>query len=78
MSVDPGNAIVPTRTALPQRGPATAWGVFCASPTVLEAINGVRHAQGMPTLLVLDDGTIGSPDPLMFRVEYVPNPFFVM
>lgn len=49
--------------------------LFCASPTVLEAINQVLYHRGMPTLCVLPDGTIGPTDPLMFRVEYLPSPF---
>lgn len=51
--------------------------LFCASPTVLEAINQVLYHRGMPTLSVLPDGTIGPTDPLVFRVEYVPSPFVV-
>jgi hypothetical protein len=51
--------------------------LFCASPTVLEAINQVLYHRGMPTLCVLPDGTIGPPDPLTFRVEYAPSPFVV-
>ena len=50
-------------------------GLFCASPTVLEAINSVLFQRGLPTLWVQPDGTIGPTDPLMFRVEYVPSPF---
>lgn len=52
-------------------------GLFCASPTVLEAINDVLYYRGMSTLCVLPDGTIGPNDPLMFRVEYAPSPFVV-
>ena len=48
---------------------------FCASPTVLEAINHVLYQRGMPTLSVLPDGTIGTTDPLTFRVDYAPSPF---
>ena len=50
-------------------------GLFCAAPTVLEAINRVLHAQGLPVLWVQSDGTIGPADPLLLRIEYVPNPF---
>jgi hypothetical protein len=49
--------------------------LFCASPTVLQAINQVLAHRGMPTLCVLPDGTIGPTDPLTFRVEYLPSPF---
>ena len=51
--------------------------LFCASPTVLEAINRVLYHRGMPTLCVLPDGTIGPTDPLVFCVEYAPSPFVV-
>ena len=74
MPVDPDKALVPARSTL-ARQPHLAWGVFCASPTVLEAINGVLHRQGLATLRVLDDGTIAPTDPLLLRVEYVPSPF---
>ena len=50
-------------------------GLFCAAPTVLEAINRVLHAQNLPTLWVQPDGTIGPADPLLLRVEYEPSPF---
>jgi hypothetical protein len=50
-------------------------GLFCASPTVLEAINGVLQQRGVPTLWVQADGTIGPADPLLMRVEYIPSPF---
>jgi hypothetical protein len=77
MPVDPDKALVPARAAL-RGGPRPAgfgWGLFCASPTVLEAINSIRQSQGLSTLHVLSDGTIGSPEPLMLRVEYIPSPF---
>ena len=54
---------------------ASAGGLFCASPTVLEAINNVLYHRGLPTLWVQADGTIGPTDPLLGRVEYVPSPF---
>ena len=50
-------------------------GLFCAAPTVLEAINGVLVDRGLPTLYVQPDGTIGPTDPVLMRVEYVPSPF---
>ena len=50
-------------------------GFFCASPTVLEAINSVLEQRGMPTLWVQPDGTIGPTDPLLMTVEYIPTPF---
>ena len=50
-------------------------GLFCASPTVLEAINNVLYHRGLPTLWVQADGTIGPTDPLLGRVEYLPSPF---
>lgn len=56
-------------------GGATSGGLFCASPTVLEAINNVLYHRGLPTLWVEADGTIGPTDPLLGRVEYVPSPF---
>ncbi len=82
MSADPHNDIVP-RDAPPGalmrlgggRGGASPGRLFCASPTVLEAINHVLYHRGLPTLWVEADGTIGPSDPLMFRVEYVPSPF---
>jgi hypothetical protein len=52
-------------------------GFFCASPTVLEAINFVLQQRGLPTLWVQPDGTIGPTDPLLMTVEFVPSPFFV-
>ena len=75
MSVDPDKALVPARAALLIPKSGLGWGLFCASPTVLEAINSIRAAQGLSTLHVLSDGTIGSPEPLMLRVEYIPSPF---
>jgi hypothetical protein len=50
-------------------------GFFCASPTVLEAINSVLEQRGLPTLWVQPDGTIGPTDPLLMTVEYIPTPF---
>ncbi len=52
-------------------------GIFCASPTVLEAINYMLYERGLPTLWVQPDGTIGPTDPLVLRFEYVPSPFVV-
>jgi hypothetical protein len=52
-------------------------GLFCAAPTILEAINAILHQRGMATLWVQPDGTIGPTDPLLARVEYVPTPFYV-
>ena len=81
MPADPHNGIVPRepRAGALMRlrgGPGvSAGGLFCASPTVLEAINSVLMQRGLPTLWVQPDGTIGPTDPLTFRVEYVPSPF---
>ena len=52
-------------------------GLFCASPTVLEAINHVLYHRGLPTLWADTDGVIGPSDPLLGRVEYVPSPFIL-
>jgi hypothetical protein len=80
MSVDPRKALAArdARTTamvhVPGRAPFPT-GLFCASPTVLEAINMVLHERGVPPLWVQADGTIGPTDPLLLRVEYVPSPF---
>jgi hypothetical protein len=80
MSLDPRKALAARdarSTAMvhvPSRNPFPT-GLFCASPTVLEAINSVLHQRGVPLLWVQADGTIGPTDPLLFRVEYVPSPF---
>jgi hypothetical protein len=50
-------------------------GLFCNAPTVLQAINRVRCAQGRPVLRVQADGTIGPADPILLRIEYTPSPF---
>lgn len=85
MPVDPANGIVPrdpnSGALLRLRGRGaggrTPDGLFCASPTVLEAINNVLYHRGLPTLWVENDGTIGPTDPLLGRVEYVPSPFIL-
>lgn len=59
------------------RGGPGAGGLFCASPTVLEAINNVLYHRGLPTLWADADGAIGPGDPLLGRVEYVPSPFIL-
>jgi hypothetical protein len=69
----------PRTTALARRprdddGPFPI-GLFCASPTVLEAINAALHHRGLPTLWVQPDGSIGPTDPLILRVECDPFPF---
>jgi hypothetical protein len=79
-SPDPRKALAPhdPRTGALMRIPrrdAFPVGVFCASPTVLEAINHVLYERGIPTLWVQPDGTIGPTDPLIFTVEYIPSPF---
>ena len=80
MSLDPRKALA-ARDArgtamvhVPNRAPFPT-GLFCASPTVLEAINMVLHERGVTRLWVQADGTIGPTDPLLLRVEYVPSPF---
>jgi hypothetical protein len=57
--------------------PSFPLGFFCAAPTILEAINGILQARGLPTLYVQPDGTIGPTDPLLLQVEYTPEPPFV-
>ena len=80
MSLDPRKALAP-RDAHPTamvhvpRRATFPTGLFCASPTVLEAINHVLHQRGVQPLWVQADGTIGPTDPLLLRVEYVPSPF---
>ncbi len=82
MPVDPRHALA-RRDARPTgvvHVPAAAaarfpTGLFCASPTVLEAINAVLQQRGGRPLWVQADGTIGPTDPLLLRVEYVPSPF---
>lgn len=51
------------------------FGLFCVSPTVLEAINQALTFRGFPALWVMADGTIGPSDPLLMIVECEPNPF---
>jgi hypothetical protein len=80
MSLDPKKVLVPhdPRAGALIRMPASngfPMGLFCASPTILEAINHVLYHRGLPTLWVQMDGTIGPADPLLLRVEYVPSPF---
>lgn len=81
MSVEPGKALARVDANgnavvhVPPRGDYFPAGLFCAAPTVLEAINGVLAQRGMPTLHVHADGTIGPADPLLLRMEYVPSPF---
>jgi hypothetical protein len=60
---------------VPRGGDGFPLGFFCASPTILEAINHMMQGRGMATLWVQMDGTIGPTDPLLMRVEYVPSPF---
>jgi hypothetical protein len=50
-------------------------GMFCASPTVLEAINDSLYRRGLPTMWVMPDGSIGPTDPLILRMECDPYPF---
>jgi hypothetical protein len=80
MPLDPRNVLVPhdpRAGALIHRAGSNYFptGFFCASPTILEAINHVLYDRGLPTLWVQMDGTIGPADPLLLRVEYVPSPF---
>ena len=68
----------PRTTALARRPrPEGAFpiGLFCASPTVLEAINDALYQRGLPTLWVQADGSIGPTDPLILRMECDPYPF---
>ena len=69
-----GNAIVRIPPARP-RDDYFPMGLFCASPTILEAINGVLKQRDMPVLWVQSDGTIGPTDPLLLTAHYVPSPF---
>jgi hypothetical protein len=73
--MDPDKSLVPYRGAMSRAPGGMPWGVFCASPTVLEAINNVLQQKGMRQLWVLPDGSIGPTDPLLLRMEYVPSPF---
>src|SRR4051812_7114984 len=50
-------------------------GLFCASPTVLEAINEALRHSGLPLLWVQLDGSIGPTDPLILRMQCDPYPF---
>jgi hypothetical protein len=81
MAVDPRNAIAPhdphqsALARIPARDDYFPTGLFCASPTVLEAINNVLQQRGIPLLWVQADGTIGPTDPLLLTAHYVPSPF---
>ncbi len=71
----PGTALVRSRPPEPPPELPLGVGLFCAAPTILEAINLILLERGVPTLWVQPDGEIGPTDPLVGRVEYVPSPF---
>jgi hypothetical protein len=82
MAVDPRKALAPRdprHNAIvhvpPARDGYFPTGLFCASPTVLEAINVVLRDRGVPPLWVQADGTIGPTDPLLLTAHFVPSPF---
>ena len=73
MSSTPQRSLVRYDAALSFGGGGSG-GIFCAAPTVLEAINFVLHRQGLSLLWVQADGTIGPADPLLAAIEFNPNP----
>lgn len=80
MAFDPQKALAthdPFAGAIVHVPPDRAFpvGLFCASPTVLEAINAVLTERRLPTLWVQPDGSIGPNDPLVMQVVYIPTPF---